>query len=226
MCGRFNLRTPTHQLVEIFDLVRVPDAADLAPRYNIAPTQPVAAIRQTDLGRELALLRWGLIPPWADDPKIGNRMINARAETVATKPAFRSAFRERRCLIPADGFYEWKRLDSRRKQPYCIATDDGSPLALAGLWERWRRGGESIESCTILTTEANELLAEMHDRMPVVLPRDAWDRWLDPDGRDVDELQSLLVPFPAVQMRAWPVSPLVNNPRHEEPGCIEPLVES
>ena len=152
-------------------------------------------------------------------------MINARAETAATKPAFRSAFRERRCLIPADGFYEWKKLGSRRKQPYCIVTNDGTPLALAGLWERWGRRGESIESCTILTTEANELLAGMHDRMPVVLPRDAWDRWLDPDCRDLDELRSLLIPFPAARMEAWPVSPLVNNPRHEEPACIEPLVE-
>jgi putative SOS response-associated peptidase YedK len=222
MCGRFNLRTPTQQLVEFFDLVLAPD---LMPRYNIAPTQPVAAIRQTIRSRELSLLRWGLIPPWADDPKIGNRMINARGETASTRPAFRDAFLRRRCLIPADGFYEWKKLDSGRKLPYCIAAKDGTPLALAGLWEHWRRREEVIDSCTILTTDANDLVAPLHDRMPAILPRDGWGRWLDPDCQDPDELRSLLVPYPAAWMRAWPVSPLVNNPRHEEPACIEPVAE-
>jgi putative SOS response-associated peptidase YedK len=219
MCGRYNLRTPTAQLVEFFDLVLAPD---LTPRYNIAPTQPVPAIRRTGRGRELSLLHWGLIPPWADDPRIGSRMINARAESVATRPAFRGAFRERRCLIPADGFYEWKKT-GQAKQPWHLGLKHDRPFAFAGLWEHWRRAGEAIDSCVIITTAANELAADLHDRMPVILPEEAWARWLDPDCDDPDDLQALLVPFPAGRMRAYPVSTVVNNARNESPECIEPV---
>ncbi|HUG93913.1 MAG TPA: SOS response-associated peptidase [Planctomycetaceae bacterium] len=220
MCGRYNLRTPTQQLVEFFDLALAPE---LEPRYNIAPTQPVAAIRRTARGRELSLVRWGLIPSWADDPKIGDRMINARADSVATKPAFRSAFKRRRCLIPADGFYEWKKSGGKTNQPYQIGLQDGRPFAFAGLWEHWAREGDEIESCTILTTDANELVAGLHDRMPVILDETAYDRWLDPELDDRDELESLLLPFPARRMKAWPVSTVVNNPRNETPECLDPL---
>lgn len=219
MCGRFTLRTPTVDLVRIFDLVR---AVEMPSRYNIAPTQPVAAIRRTDEGRVLDLLHWGLIPSWADDPAIGNRMINARAETLAEKPAFRAALKQRRCLIPADGFYEWKKTGPRSKQPYHITALDGRPLAFAGLWEHWRGDARTIESCTIITGEPNELLAEIHDRMPVILDESDYDRWLDPrTGRD--ELQTLLAPCPTDHLVMHPVSTLVNNPRNEMPECIAPL---
>lgn len=167
MCGRFTLRVPAAELVEIFRLLRRPD---VQPRYNIAPTQPVAVVRRIDRGRELSMLRWGLVPSWAKDPKIGARMINARAETVATKPAFRTALRRRRCLVPADGFYEWAKSAGGTKQPHYITRRDGRPFAFAGLWESWDGpDGSSIESCTIVTTEANDLVGRIHDRMPVIL---------------------------------------------------------
>ena len=221
MCGRFNLRLPSAQLAEIFHLLRAPD---FLPRYNIAPTQPVAAIRTEDGQRELALLHWGLIPSWAKDPKMGARMINARAETVAEKPSFRSAFRRHRCLIPASGFYEWKQTDSRVKQPYHIAMRDDRAFAFAGLWEHWNgNDGSEIESCTIITTEANEFLKEIHDRMPVILHADDHDRWLDPKNENKTELLSLLTPYPAEEMRADTISTLVNNVRNDSPECLAPV---
>jgi putative SOS response-associated peptidase YedK len=172
MCGRYTLYTPTPEaLADQFGLAAVPP---LAPRFNIAPTQAVPAVRAcTDRpSRELVLLRWGLVPSWADDVSIGNRLLNARAETVASKPSFRTAFRRRRCLLPADGFYEWKAA-GKKKQPYHFHLQDGQVFAFAGLWEEWQRDGEAIFSCTILTTSANDLLVRYHDRMPVILPR----RW-------------------------------------------------
>ncbi len=221
MCGRFTLRTPASQLVEIFDLLRTPD---LQLRFNIAPTQPVAVIRQTDEGREPSMLHWGMIPSWAKDPSIGSRMINARGETVATKPSFRSAFRRRRCLIMTDGFYEWKKTGGKTKQPYYIGRADDQPFAFAGLWEFWSGADASaIESCTIITTKPNELLSEIHDRMPVILQPDDYDRWLDPAFEDKDELQSLLVANPADEMAMRPVSTIVNNPRNERPECLDPF---
>jgi putative SOS response-associated peptidase YedK len=222
MCGRFTLRTPAAQLAEAFELFREPE---LTPRYNIAPSQMVAAIRfeEERTPRELVLLKWGLIPFWAKDPKIGNRLINARAETVATTPAFRAAFQRRRCLIPADGFYEWKRLDAKHKQPYYIARPDRGPFAFAGLWERWRpEGGDAIESCTIITTDANETMAPLHDRMPVILPPSAYDHWLDPGRDDASELQSLLRPCPPDDLTLTAVSTLVNSPRNESADCLRP----
>ena len=185
MCGRFTLRKPAGEVAEAFD---VPEVFEYPPRFNIAPTQDVPVIRlAADRAvRDLGLLHWGLIPSWAADPAMGNRMINARAETVATKPAFRHAFKAKRCLVVADAFYEWRKLDGR-KQPYLIHLRDDRPFAFAGLWERWDRGGEPIESCTIITTEANELMTPIHDRMPVIVPRSAFDlgRWAGkPGGAD------------------------------------------
>ncbi len=223
MCGRFTLRTPAAEVVRQF---RLPGIPDLAPRYNIAPTQPVAAVRAAGEGadRELAMLRWGLIPSWAKDTKGGARSINARSETAATKPMFRAAFKRRRCLIPADSFYEWKS-EAGGKQPYCIGLREGGLFAMAGLWERFGEGDAEIQSCAILTTEANSLLASLHDRMPVILPPDKYDIWLDPEIEDRTLLESLLTPFDSGEMRAYRVSKTVNRPTNDTPQCIQPLAE-
>jgi len=222
MCGRFTLFEPDKILAREFGVSGIPL---LSPRYNIAPSQPVAAVRAAPAGtgRELALLRWGLIPSWSKDPAIGNRLINARAETASQKPSFRNAFNRRRCLIPASGFYEWQRRELR-KQPFYIRMHDGRPFAFAGLWDRWESPDKGvIESCTILTTATNALLAPIHDRMPVILPPGKYDRWLDPSLQDPDSLAPLLVPFPPEDMIAFPVSPRVNAPSTDDEGCIAPL---
>ncbi len=225
MCGRFTLRTPASAVVDHFAVEG--EVPPLTPRYNIAPTQAVAVVRIDDRGgqprRELAALRWGLIPHWAKDTSIGNRMINARAETVAGKPAYRAALRRRRCLLPADGFYEWRRTGGR-KQPYFIGLDGDGLFAFAGLWESWEGPDHShIESCTVLTTEANELVRPIHDRMPVILPPANYRLWLDPAEQDPATLLPLLGPFPADQMKACPVGTLVNSPANDRPECIAPL---
>jgi putative SOS response-associated peptidase YedK len=219
MCGRFTLRTPTQAIVEAFDLAGAPE---LPPRYNIAPTQPAAAIRldPQQKNRQWSLLRWGLIPSWADDPAIGNRLINARAETVAIKPAFRHAFQKGRCLVIADGFYEWKKTGST-KQPFYVRLRDDGPFAFAGLSEHWQRGDQTIDSCAIITTEPNELMAGIHDRMPVILSPENYSLWLDGDFRGQAQLLEMLRPFPTEEMEAHPVSTLVNNPRNETAACIE-----
>lgn len=221
MCGRFTLRTPTPVLMETF---RLSAGIDLEPRYNVAPTQDVAVVRHDPRGRhELSLLRWGLIPFWAKDPSIGNRLINARSETVAEKPSFRNAFKSRRCLIPADGYYEWH-TEGKKKQPYWIRMADERPFAMAGLWERWKdRSGAQppIESCTILTTDANQLTCDIHDRMPVILQSAHWDMWMDNEFHDTKWLGELLKPYPSDEMKMDPVNPFVNNARHEGPECIE-----
>lgn len=220
MCGRFTLRTSPAQLVEIFQLLREPV---FKPRYNIAPTQPIAVVRQSETSRELSLLHWGLIPSWSKDPKMGARMINARSDTVATKPSFRAAFKRRRCLIAADGFYEWKKLDAKNKQPMYIRLKSDEPFAFAGLWEAWHGGdGTEIESCTIITTDANDLLREVHDRMPVILPEEAYGTWLNPKESDAETLQALLVPYAPDEMTFFPISTLVNSPRNDSPECIKP----
>lgn len=222
MCGRFTLIAPAEALVEQFQLAEIPS---LTPRYNIAPTQPVAVVRPSPEkgGRELALLRWGLIPFWAKDPGIGARMINARSETVAQKPAFRAAFRRRRCLVPVDGFYEWQRLE-RGKQPFYVRLCDGKPFAFAGLWEHWEgSGGATIDSCTLLTTEPNGLLRPVHNRMPVVLAPKDYGLWLDPGLQEAELLQPLLRPYPSEGMIAYPISKWVNSPKNDGPQCIEPL---
>lgn len=224
MCGRFTLTVERQRVTDLFDLIGRAEAPEQAPRYNIAPTQPVLALRLNEAGkRELVHLRWGLIPSWAEDPAIGNRLINARSETAAEKPSFRSAFRQRRCLVPADGFYEWLRQGSK-KQPYCIRLRDARPFAFAGLWERWRGPDDKpVETCTLLTTEANELVRPLHERMPVILPRVDFEQWLDPTKREAEELRPLLRPYPSEEMKTYPVSLWVNNPRHEGPQCLEPV---
>ncbi len=220
MCGRFTLTSPAETVAELFELDEVPQ---LTPRYNIAPTQPVAVVRagQTALRRELAELQWGLIPSWAKDPSIGSRMINARAEGAAQKPSFRSAFRRSRCLVLSDGFYEWQKVGTR-KQPHYIHLAHRKPFAFAGLWEHWEDpDGNAVNSCTIITTEPNELMAKLHNRMPVILhPRD-YILWLDPEVQKPEKVQPLLRPYPSEEMSAYPVSTWVNNPLNDTPACVE-----
>jgi putative SOS response-associated peptidase YedK len=220
MCGRFTLAVEPTQMAAQFTLA---EALQLAPRYNIAPTQPVAVVREQSVGRELVYLRWGLVPSWAKDVSIGAKMINARAETVAEKPSFRTALRLRRCLIPVSGFYEWQALPSG-KQPFYFHLASGAPFAFAGLWERWHApDGTPLESCTILTTTANDLLRPLHDRMPVILDPDNYARWLDPDLRTAEALADLLVPYDPAAMAAYPVGREVNRVANEGVGLIAPL---
>jgi putative SOS response-associated peptidase YedK len=221
MCGRFTLRASPAVIAQEFGLFDVPD---LLPRFNVAPSQAVALVRQKPeaKGRELAYLQWGLIPAWAEDPSIGNRLANAWSETAATKPSFRRAFRSRRCLVVADGFYEWQRIDGR-KQPYFVGLKTDRPFGLAGLWERWEKGDEPVESCTILTTDANELMQPIHERMPVILSPDQYETWLDPQCQEPGELAKLLRPFPAKDMLAYLVSTLVNNPKNDAVKCVEAI---
>lgn len=221
MCGRFTLTVSARVLADVFS---TPEIAGLEPRYNIAPTQPVVIIRANDTGdREMIRVRWGLIPFWAKEAKIGARMINARGETVASKPAFRAAVKKRRCLVPADGFYEWMKTGAG-KQPHLIRFVDQRPFALAGLWETWRPAdGDPVESCTIITTTPNELVAPIHDRMPVILPSSAHDEWLTREPVNEPRLEQILIPFPADEMEAFPVSTRVNKPANDDPECIEPL---
>jgi len=221
MCGRFTLSSPPELIAEAFDLATVPA---MSPRYNIAPSQPVATVRlDTDGRRALDSLRWGLVPGWAKDPAIGNRMINARSETVHEKPAFRAAFRKRRCLVVADGFFEWRSIDGAR-QPVHVCMRDHRPFAFAGLWERWQApGADPVDSCTIITTSANTLMAPIHDRMPVILPPAHYAAWLDPATSPPATLQSMLVPWAGEDLTARDVDRRVNNPRNDDPGCIAPL---
>jgi putative SOS response-associated peptidase YedK len=226
MCGRFTLRTPLTVLSQqfLFELGPVAETAAVRPRYNIAPTQTIAAVRRLDAGsaRTLAWLHWGLIPSWAKDAKMAASMINARGETVAEKPAFRTAFARRRCLILADGFFEWKKV-GKNKQPYYFRMHDEQPFAFAGLWEGWRgpasSEGPPLESCTIITTTANELCQPLHDRMPVILEPCDYDRWLDPAAAK-DDLLALIQPFPAQNMTSEQVNPRVNNVRNDDPECV------
>jgi putative SOS response-associated peptidase YedK len=217
MCGRYTLSTPAGRLAEEFQL---DSTVEIPPSYNVAPTQQVAAVLEDEGGRRLEMLRWGLVPSWADDPDIGARMINARSETAPEKPSFRRAFRGRRCLIAADGFYEWKREDGG-KQPYYFRMQDGRPFAFAGLWESWDKGGGELRTCTILTTRPNSVLNGIHDRMPVILPHDAYNAWLDPDA-DKEELGELMIPYPGDDLETYPVSRFVNSPSNNDERCIEP----
>lgn len=220
MCGRYNLITDARALVDFF---QVRTTLDLEPRYNIAPSQDVPVVRRPGSERELATLRWGLIPHWAKNDKIGYRMINARAETLAEKPSFRSAFRHRRCLIPATGFYEWKPADGG-KQPYNIRIGDGKLFAFAGLWESWKGGdNKSVESCTIIVTNANEVIRPLHDRMPVILHPGDYEDWLDPELHDPDMLQPLLQPCPSKWLNCYPVNRRVGSPAKDDPECVTPL---
>jgi putative SOS response-associated peptidase YedK len=219
VCGRFTLTTNLGAIAARFGVARF--LGESAARYNIAPTQPVIVVND-DGTRHLTQMQWGLIPSWAKDPAIGNRMINARAETVATKPAFRVALRKRRCLIPADGFYEWQQV-GRRKQPVYITLKAREPFSFAGLWESWTSpDGEEVRTCTIITTEANDLLKPIHDRMPVILTREAERVWLDPSMQEPERLLPLLKSYPAEDMEYYAVSRLVNSPHNDAPDCVAP----
>jgi len=220
MCGRFTLSISASVIQDYFGLEQV---WEFKPRYNIAPSQDILTVCQLpDKSRALTSMHWGLIPSWAKEKSIGNRLINARAETVEKKPAFRSAFKSRRCLIIADGFYEWTVAD--HKQPYFIHQVKNHPFGMAGLWERWISAeGKTIESCTIITTDANKTLAPIHHRMPVILEPKDFDVWLDPDIHEADQLKELLQPYKQKDFEAYPVSINVNSPRYDKPDCILPV---
>ena len=221
MCGRFVSTSPPSEIARYFDAA-APEAL-LEPSFNVAPSNDVYAVVVDGDVRRLDAFHWGLVPFWAKDPKVGSRMINARAESLTSSNAYKRAFQRRRCLIPADGFFEWRKLPGgKRKQPYFIERTDGEPLAFAGLWEAWRgpdRQGEPLRSTTIITTTPNETLAPIHDRMPVILPESRWEEWLDPANNDTDTLGKLLAPAPAI-LTAHPVSTLVNNVRNQGPELI------
>jgi putative SOS response-associated peptidase YedK len=222
MCGRMAQQRPTSELAEIFG------AEDLADepggRFNVAPTDPAAVVVQRDERRAITAFRWGLIPHWSESPKTGNRMFNARAESLDHNPAFRYAFQKRRCLVPVDAFYEWRR-DGDVRQPFAVVREDGRPMALAGLWAGWKDEdtGEIIRSFTVVTTTPNALMAPIHNRMPVVIPESAWDRWLDPTLADPSELKGLLVPAEDGWLEAYPVSRRVNDVRNDGPDLVAPL---
>lgn len=227
MCGRFAVATPLNTLIGHFEPhfpVRFDSELEVRwqPRYNIAPTQEAPAVRALDGSGHLGLLRFGLVPHWAEEPKTGYSLINARAETVASKPAFRTAFRRRRCLIPATGFYEWQ-ATKQGKQPWYVRVRDSELFAMAGLWEHWEGEAGVIESFAIIVTEANERVRPIHDRMPVILAPKDYRFWLDPDNHDSDGLQRLLRPWPAEKMVAWPVSRRVNRPEDDGPELLRPL---
>jgi putative SOS response-associated peptidase YedK len=222
MCGRFTLTIDPSHLQEAFPWASIPN--DLKPRYNIAPSQPFAVIPNSGKNT-LSIYNWGLIPSWSKDPTIGNRLINARAETLAEKPSFRNAYRRRRCLIIADGFYEWKQDPTKKnKIPVYIHLKNGSPFAFAGLWEIWNSpDGSEIRTCAIITTQPNSLMETIHNRMPVILPQDGYQRWLESEEQKPDQLSDLLVPYPSNEMVAFPISKMVNNTQNDSPDLIIPL---
>ena len=219
MCGRYTLSTPGDQLAEVFGLE---ETIELRPRFNIAPTQDAAVILGGSDGSSpvLGMFRWGLVPYWAKDPSIGSGMINARAETIEVRSAFKQAFGRRRCLVPADGFYEWRQV-GRIKQPYYFSRPDGQPFALAGLWERWTGEEPPLRSFTLITTEANTAIAPIHDRMPVILDRQDWDTWLAAEPVGTQTLKALLGPESPDRLTCWPVSTRVNSPANDSVLCVE-----
>lgn len=225
MCGRFVLNETPKKLAEHFHLT---GDMDFQPSWNIAPSTKIISVTANQEGnRGLLKMRWGLIPSWAKDASIGNKLTNARGETVAEKPSFRSAFRSRRCIIPASGFYEWE-TENGIKQPWYISLKSGDPMAFAGLWETWRTPeGESLESCCIITTSPNSLMEQIHDRMPVILPSEQWDSWLSPQDRQAEKLQQLICPHDSESMQAWPVTRELNKVGlRDHARLTEPVVTS
>jgi putative SOS response-associated peptidase YedK len=226
MCGRYTQVRPEPELAAFFE---AEDLADLPPaRYNVAPTDPTAVVVERDERRVVTAYRWGLVPHWAQDPRVGGRMISAGAETIERSPAFRDSFARKRCLVPVDGFYEWLRTPDGKRQPYYITSADGTPLALAGLWSSWRPPGDdtpTIRTCAIVTTTPNELLAPIHDRMPVIVSRDSWSLWLDTTSDHRGELRGLFEPSPADGLIAYPVRQFVNSVRNNGLELIRPLAE-
>ncbi len=219
MCGRYASSRRPEDLVSYFEVADPPEEV-LAPSWNVAPTDPVSIVAVRDGRRQLRVARWGLVPSWAKDPKVGARFINARAETLADKPAFRAAYARRRCLVPADGYYEWQR-EGTGKQPWFLSDGAGDPLAMAGLYELWRAtDGPWLVSCTIVTTSAPDELGEIHDRTPLLVPRDAWTTWLDPELPALGDL--LVAGVPGV-LAAWPVGKAVGNVRNEGPELVQPV---
>ena len=221
MCGRFTLKTPAKQVANLF--AGLPDP-DFEQSYNIAPSQNVAAVRNEAGTAKWARLKWGLIPSWSADPKIGYKMINARSETIAEKPSFSAAFKKRRCLIAADGFYEWKTVN-KKKMPIYIHLKEQQPFFFAGVWEKNSKTETEIESCTIITTEANPLLSPIHHRMPVILPEEHFEMWLDPEFSERQSLEALLQPYPEEESAYYSVDPKVNKPGCNDPSCVEPIKE-
>ena len=225
MCGRYALTTPSDVLAKLLEITSGSALGGYALRYNLAPSEPAPVIRLSRDGteRSLDLLQWGLVPFWADDPKVGYKMINARSETAAEKPAYRRAFERRRCVVPADGFYEWQKLH-RAKQPYLIRRIDGDPMIFAGLWDRWRgQADEPVDTFTILTTAANDQLRPLHDRMPVILEPEDVESWLDPAVSDAARLGPLLRPAADGVLTTHPVSVRVNKPENDDPSLLEPV---
>jgi len=223
MCGRFSLTVPLEEIIEFFDLING-DELDYEISYNIAPSQNVLSIVSDGTHNRGGYLRWGLVPFWADSPAIGYKMINARAETIDQKASFKNLIKRRRCLIVADGFYEWKKDEKGNKRPYRMIRKNNGLMAFAGLWDRWEKEGTILHTCTIITTRPNELMAEIHDRMPVILPEEKQKIWLDRTIEDVQFLKDLLQPYPTEDMIAYEVSSIVNSPKNNQEECIQPLV--
>ncbi|WP_456364224.1 SOS response-associated peptidase [Priestia aryabhattai] len=221
MCGRFSLTTNIFEVQKQFDF-DFNDEIKINPRFNIAPSQQVLTIGSDGGNRVGTMMKWGLVPFWSKDVKIGYKMINARAESVDEKPSFKTPFKSRRCLILADGFYEWKK-EGKNKQPFRFVLQKETPFAFAGLWDRWDKDGEPLYTCTIITTKPNKVAEEIHDRMPVILKEDAYDIWLDPKMDDTNYLKSLLAPYPAREMKAYPVSQIVNSPKNDVVECLSPI---
>jgi putative SOS response-associated peptidase YedK len=221
MCGRYTVTSAPEALRALF---RYDEQPNFPPRYNIAPTQPIAVVRLFEGKRQFVLMRWGLLPSWVKDPKAFSLIVNARGESVVDKPAFRAAMKYRRCLIPADGFYEWKSADRGRKQPFYVHAKSGEPLAFAGLWETWTGpNGEELDTATIVTTRANATLAPLHDRMPVIVPREAFDLWLDGTHVDAKTAETLIAPAPDDMLEAYPVSTAVNRTANDNPALLAPV---
>ncbi|MGA5691375.1 SOS response-associated peptidase [Cytobacillus pseudoceanisediminis] len=220
MCGRFSLAEDISVLQQYFDFEI---SEEISPRFNIAPSQRILTVISDGQDRRAGTMKWGLVPSWAKDEKIGYKMINARAEGIDEKPSFKHAFRRRRCLIISDGFYEWKKHEDGNKQPYRFIMKDKRPFAFAGLWETWKKGKQPLHTCTIITTTPNEVTEDVHDRMPVILHQDSYDLWMNPKNDDTEHLKSLLVPYPADEMDLYPVSTLVNSPKNDLAEILAPL---